>query len=447
MRTDYALQNYVSWISGLRAIAVITAGAILVSSLCLSVKCFAEKPEYQPVDAKLFTPRDGLGNVIKKMQDGETVTVAYLGGSITAANGWRPMTSDWLAEHYFDTTITEIHASIGGTGSDLGVFRVGHDALAHNPDLLFIEFSVNDGGASPEQIWKGMEGIVRQTWKANPKTDICFVYTFRTGYENDLNTGKYPRAAGAMEMLAEHYGIPTINVALPIVEAEKAGKLIFKSDEATPEGIVRFSSDGVHPLSEGHQMYTDTIADAFKQMETDPQPVDHSSKLKTPFVEDNWEQAKMVPLNESMFSGDWRKLGDDESLQRSFGNRMGQLWEATEPGSKLTFKFRGTTAKLYDLLGPDCGQVYITVDGVKREKPVARFDSYCTYHRIASLMIAAGLDPNETHTVTVEIDSEQPDRTPVAFRLKNPDEELKQEKFQGTKVRAGQIMLIGDLVE
>ena len=76
-----------------------------------------------------------------------------------------------------------------------------------------------------------------------------------------------------------------------------------------------------------------------------------------------------------------------------------------------------------------------------------RFDSYCTYHRIATLTIATGLDPNETHTVTVEIHPEQPDRKPVAFRLKDPDEELTAPKFQGTKVRASQILLLGDLVE
>ena len=105
---------------------------------------------------------------------------------------------------------------------------------------------------------------------------------------------------------------------------------------------------------------------------------------------------------------------------------MGTLWEATEPGSKMTFRFRGSQAKLYDLLGPDGGQVIITIDGKTRDKPVPRFDSYCTYHRIATLGIAEGLDPNQVHSVTVEIHPEQPDRQSVAFRLKNPEEEVAQ---------------------
>ena len=125
---------------------------------------------------------------------------------------------------------------------------------------------------------------------------------------------------------------------------------------------------------------------------------------------------------------------------------MGQIWEADEPGSSLTFKFRGTKAALYDLLGPDCGQVQITVDGKPASKLVPRFDSYCTYHRISTLHLASNLDPNKMHTVTVVIDAEQPDRQPVAFRLKNPEEELKSEKYQGTKIRVGKIMLRGELV-
>ena len=56
---------------------------------------------------------------------------------------------------------------IAFTGSDLGVFRVQQDVLSKQPDLLFVEFAVNDGGAAPEQIIRCMEGIVRQTWRAN----------------------------------------------------------------------------------------------------------------------------------------------------------------------------------------------------------------------------------------------------------------------------------------
>lgn len=427
----------------LSCLKLLTAGLFLFTALFSTQ---AAPPAYHAVKAELVKPRQGLGNVLQKLQQGKEVNVAYLGGSITAANGWRVKTTRWLKEAFPKARIHEIHAAIGGTGSDLGVFRLQRDVLDHKPDLVFVEFAVNDGGRQPEAIWDSMDGIVRQIWQANPQTDICFVYTFRVNYEKELREGECPRAASAMELLADHYGIPSINVALKIAELEQQGKLKFKSDQPLTNGLIRFSKDGVHPLDQGHEIYTEVIGDAIQKMENDSQPVDHADKLKQPFVKSHWTNAKMIPLEPSMLTGNWKKLPADNILQKRFGNRMGQIWEADAPGSRITFRFRGTQAALYDLLGPDGGQVLITVDGKPSQKPVARFDSYCTYHRISTLRLAQNLDPNQVHTVTVEIHPEQPDRTPVAFRLKNPDEELKSPKYQGTRIRVGQIMLRGELV-
>ena len=432
----------------MNTVGLVACWMLTVSLMMVSVVGAEEAvPEYQSVSAELVKARDGLGNVLAKLDAGKDVRIAYLGGSITAAAGWRIKTREWFAKEFPKASVSEIHAAIGGTGSDLGVFRLQRDALQHKPDLLFVEFAVNDGGASPQRIWQAMEGIVRQTWQTDPRTDICFVYTYRVGYENDLAQGQCPRAASAMEMLADHYAIPSVNVALRIVELNRDGKLIFKSDEPTPEGVIRFSRDGVHPLDAGHQIYTDVIGDAVIAMRKTSKPKDHGLKLAKPFVTDHWQAAKMVPVAPGMLTGNWTKLPDDHALRKRFGSRMGDLWEAREPGSRITFRFRGSTAKLYDLLGPDGGQVVITVDGKTRAKPVPRFDSYCTYHRIATLSVATGLDPDETHTVTIEVHPDQPDRQPVAFRLKNPDEELKSPKYQGTNIRIGQILLLGELIE
>jgi lysophospholipase L1-like esterase len=419
---------------------------VLLAAFAALASAAEAVPVLEPVAAELVRPRDGLGNVLAKLQAGGEVKLAYLGGSITAAAGWRVQTRAWFADQFPNAQVREINAAIGGTGSDLGVFRVQRDVLQHKPDLLFVEFAVNDGGASPERIWQAMEGIVRQTWAADPRTDICFVYTYRVGYEKELEQGQCPRAAAAMEMLADHYRIASINVALKVVQLQREGKLVFQSDVAAPAGVIRFSSDGVHPLDDGHRIYTDVVADAVRSMQSAPQAVEHGPKLDKPFVADHWQQAKMVPLTPEMLSGNWVQLDDQSPLARSFGARMGTLWETGEPGSKITFRFRGSQAKLYDLLGPDGGQVIVTVDGQTRDKPVPRFDSYCTYHRIATLAVAEGLDPAQTHTVTIEVHPEQPDRQSVAFRLKNPAEELKTAKFQGTRLRVSHLMLLGDLV-
>jgi len=406
----------------------------------------AETPVFRTVPTQKIRAREGIGHVMAKIQAGKEVTVAYLGGSITAANGWRPKTTAWLQKTFPNATFKEIHAAIGGTGSALGVYRVGHDVLQYNPDLLFVEFAVNDGGATPENIWRAMEGILRQTWRKDPNTDIVFAYTIHEGMINDVKQGNCPRSMSAMELLADFYGIPSVNFAVPVVELLEQDKLVFKADKQPADGRIWFAADGCHPRDEGHEIYLKLMAEAITQMK-DSRPADHQAKLAKTFVADNWEAAKMVPLDTKMLSGDWKPLPADDSKQKAFGNRMGQIWTAGQPGSKLHFKFKGSAAKLYDLLGPDGGQVVITVDGKTQTKPVPRFDSYCTYHRIATLGLVADADPNQVHEVTVEIHPEQPNRQSVAFRLKDPAKELQAPKFQGTNIWVSHVMLLGDLVE
>jgi hypothetical protein len=117
------------------------------------------------------------------------------------------------------------------------------------------------------------------------------------------------------------------------------------------------------------------------------------------------------------------------------------IWEGSTPGDKLQFRFRGTMVGLYDLMGPDSGQVIWTVDS-KPGGPRPRFDRYCTYHRLASLKLAEGLEDKE-HAVTVEIHPKQPDRGSVLDVVRNqPGFDPK--RYDGTKVWVGYLMMIGD---
>ena len=426
----------------------VTPAMCLVLLLATAPLAVAESPSFQPVKAELVRPRDGLGNVLAKLRGGQAVNIAYLGGSITAAAGWRVKTREWFSREFRGAEVHEINAAIGGTGSDLGVFRVRRDALQHNPDLLFVEFAVNDGGAAPQRIWQAMEGIVRQTWAANPRTDICFVYTYRVGYETDLQQGLCPNAASAMEMLADNYGIPSINVALKIVELQQAGKLVFQSDEP--------ASPGVRAVLQGWSSPARRRASDLRRRRGRGRASNQRALASRSTINQSWQSRSSPTIGRrprwfrstpACFTASGRNCPPDAPLSKSFSTRMGTLWEATKPGSRLSFQFRGSAAKLYDLLGPDGGQVIMTVDGKQHTTPVPRFDSYCTYHRIATLPVAEGLDPNELHTVTIEVHPEQPDRQSVAFRLQDPDVELKSAKYQGTCVRVGQILVLGDNAE
>ncbi len=415
------------------------------------------------VKAQEVHAREGVGNFLAKLKAGKTVTVAYLGGSITAMNGWRNMTTEWLQKANTNATVKEVHAAIGGTGSDLGVFRVGHDALRHKPDLLFVEFATNDSGAKPENIWRSMEGIIRRTWKQNALTDIVFVYTITTSMTKDYMNGMCNRSASAMEQLADYYGIPSICFGPRVTEYLVANKLVMSAKEyenaiskddldrekkikelIDKDPRILFARDGVHPSEKGHQLYLISIANGFREMWNSP-AVNHAAHLSKPFVEDNMDAAKMVPVRPEMLSGSWRRLAENDSKVKAFSNRTGTIWFAREPGDTLTFKFKGSCCKIYDLLGPDGGQVWITVDGVRTKRPVPRFDSYCTYHRLATLGIYNGEDG--VHEVKIEVDKNEPSRQSVAFRLQNPDAELSSPKYRGTKFWPSQILLIGDLVQ
>lgn len=402
-----------------------------------------------PVDMAECHVRGGLPNFFAGLQAGADVRIAYLGGSITAQDGWRPKTLKWFQGQYPKASVAEINAAIGGTGSDLGVFRLRQDVLVHRPDVLFVEFAVNDGGAAPEQIYRCMEGIVRQTWRDRPLADICFVYTLAGNMLETLQAGKLPRSAMAMEKVAEHYAIPSINFGLEVARLEKAGQLIFKGDKpktdeakAALAGKILFSPDAVHPYTDsGHQLYLEAVMRAMEKIKDSGKAAAHT--LGEAFTPDNFEAAKIVPLTRDSLSDGWGKLDPaTNGLAKQFRDRMPELWIADKPGETITFRFQGTAAGIYDLLGPDCGQVVVTLDD-QPPKIRPRFDSFCTYHRLATLMLGTGLS-NTVHTVKLVIHPDQPDKAKI---LSQRNEKMNDPKrFDGTAWYAGGIMVIGEVV-
>lgn len=396
------------------------------------------------------SPRGGLPNAFDKLRGGQNVRIAYLGGSITAQDGWRPQSLNWFRQQFPAAKVEEINAAIGGTGSDLGVFRLRHDVLDARPDLLFIEFAVNDGGAPPAQIHRCMEGIVRQTWRANPATDICFVYTLAGGMLEQLKLGKLPESQAAMEQIADHYQIPTINFGVEVARLEKEGRLVFQgakpktdTEKAALGDRILFSPDGVHPYTDtGHPLYLQALVRGIELIRPLGQPGPH--KLQTPFTPDHLEAAKMLPLDRALLGAGWTKLdGTTNKLARNFGARLPALWRANQPGDTLEFRFRGTAAGIYDLVGPDCGQLRITLDdGPESVRP--RFDSYCTYHRLATLKVGQGL-PDTTHRVKITIHPDQPDKAAILAQRNEKIDDPR--RFDGRAWYAGAILLVGEWVE
>jgi hypothetical protein len=394
--------------------------------------------------------RGGLPTLFAKLRKGAEVRIAYLGGSITAQEGWRPKTLNWFRENFRTANVSQINAAVGGTGSDLGVFRLKHDVLDHKPDLVFVEFAVNDDGAPPQQICRCMEGIVRQIFKHDAETDVCFVYTLAENMLGTLQKGFFPQSASSMEKVADYYDIPSIHIGLEVACLQKAGKVVFKGDKPKTKaeievlgGKILFSPDGVHPYTDtGHQLYLEAMIRSLAKIQKVSKPGPHV--IPNAYIADNWEAAKMLPLSGAKLSAGWRQLDPQtDRLAKAFGNRLPGIWGASKPGESISFKFSGTTARIYDLVGPDCGQVSIALDDTPPViKP--RFDAFCTYHRLGTLSIGEGL-PQAVHTVKITILPDQPDKANILSQRNEKMDDPK--RFDGITWYAGGILLVGELVE
>jgi lysophospholipase L1-like esterase len=420
-------------------------------ALCAAVLGQAADKDFPLVEAREVTPRGGLPNFFRKAQTtGAEIKVGYLGGSITAQNGWRVQTLAHFKQAYPQASFTEINAAIGGTGSDLGVFRVRQDVLSKGPDLLFVEFAVNDGGADPQRIIRSMEGIVRQTWKANPGTDICFVYTLTEALSPPMLEGKLQRSASAMEKVADFYGIPSIALGMEVAKLAKAGRLVWRAklpkteaEKAALAGKFVFAPDSVHPHeSTGHVLYTQAIVRSLPALAiANATPTPHASNLALDPA--NYERATLVPITAAKLSADLSPADmATDAFAKRWSNRLPAMVRLTKPGQSIEFKFQGTHCAVYDVVGPAGGMVAVTLDG-KAQKSVPRIDAYGTYPRLSTFIVGTDLSEGE-HAVRLELLAEPIDKAAVLAKNKNKID--RPERFAPLEFHPGGLLIVGELV-
>lgn len=378
------------------------------------------------------SPRNGLPNFFAKCKKGKTVRIAYLGGSITSQAGWRVQSLELFKKLYPNTKFEGIHAGIGGTRSDFGVYRLGQDVLRYKPDLLFVEFATNDGSRTTT---KYMEGIVRNTWLALPDCDICFVYTVAgKRAQTSLENGKLYTAAAAHEKVARHYGVSSIHLGIEAARLAKAGKLEWKSPKARVEqisgdelnkvsgiavnknGKIPFSRDGVHPyLNTGHKLYTDAIKRSIPMLKkAQVTPVKHTD-FPVPMNDDYMRFVNFFDASKADMLGQWDNVFDPSKGYRcKYTGKLPSLWKG-KPGASLSFSFKGRSVLLYTLMGPGSGQIEVDVDGKKSRRLM--FDSYSNKWRLVATFIARNLDPKKRHRIKIKILDEKVDKREI-FKLR-----------------------------
>ena len=200
-----------------------------------------------------------LASVIKKLQNGEAVTVGFIGGSITQGTSagnelcYAKLTANWLQQTYPNATVNYVNAGIGATGSYIGIHRVTHDLLSKNPDLVFVEFSVNDTTEFTERNKESYDSLLRTIWKYQSNPAIITVVTTQ---EDGTSFQQYHSE------IAKKYDLPMISYRDSILDTIEHGDIVWKD----------ISDDNIHPNVAGHkivsQLLTAYIADVEKQLDS-----------------------------------------------------------------------------------------------------------------------------------------------------------------------------------
>ena len=198
-----------------------------------------------------------LANTYKKLTEDKELTIAYFGGSVTvgtgstSGNSWREKTTKWFKQNYRDAKITEVNAAIGGTGSTYGYQRLKKDILKKEPDLVFIEFAMNDVYESVTQTKAAanIDAIIRNINEYDPEIDIVLVFITSEG-----NVKLDYLVKQGHRHVAEYYGVPYIDV----------GNAMRDELQETGNEWSHYFGDVVHPNDTGYQIYFDEIVKNLK---------------------------------------------------------------------------------------------------------------------------------------------------------------------------------------
>ena len=346
----------------------------------------------------------------------KTGNVAFLGGSITEMDGYRPLVCDTLKNRFPETQFNFINAGIGSTCSTTGAFRLENDVLSYGRvDLLFVEFAVNDKGdafhAARECI-RGMEGIVRHARHNNPCMDIVFLYTTDPSSVSDFQNGITPMVIASHHKVAAHYKVSDVYLAREIADLIKAEKLDWNQ------------FGGVHPSLYGNTIYAKRIAKLFdlawsKPLAENSEPEPYFMP-KEPLDEYNYGQGRHIKYEQVYIINDWEiGVPQWENIDGTKEERFCQIpmLSAEKPGATLALSFSGTAVGVYVVAGLDAGMVEFSIDG----KPLKKVDLYHpfsdAYHYPRTCIFDADLDPGP-HKLTLRVaDTQNPASTGHAARI------------------------------
>lgn len=294
-----------------------------------------------------------LAAVMRKAEAGEKITIACIGGSITQGTissgssdgevGFKKCYADiffeWWAEAFPETEFDFINAGIGGTDSYLGVHRVQEEVLCYEPDLVLVEFSVNDGDTPSYK--KSYDNLVRKILKSDSSPAVMLLFMAQTNGTT---------AQASHVLVGYNYKLPMVSYANTIKDMLEQG--VYTEEQ--------LSGDEVHPSALGHAItgeilwkYLNSVY-AQKDELAEPETFDEKAVTNEVYMDAQiLDAADIVP----------DALGTFEQKKSCDQFPDGWVCESGGGGLMITAEFRNLGILYYATVDGNSGQFEIYVDG------------------------------------------------------------------------------------
>ena len=303
-----------------------------------------------------------LKRVMKKANAKEEITIGFIGGSITQGSlasaddkcyAWKVF--EWWKEIFKDTSFKYVNAGIGGTTSHFGAARVEADLLNAMPDLVFVEFSVNDD--SNEHFLETYEGLVRHIYRSESAPAVVLISNvfYDTGANAQLQHSK----------VARFYELPLISMQSAIYPAVRDGKIAVR--DITP--------DDLHPNDMGHELVASVVRffldRTLQEVLIGEQPAFENDSLPAPITENTYENA--IGVDNRTYEASCQGFIKDEGEQQDITDCFKNGWILNEGEGRIAFEVECTGAAIqyrkYVSKNAPIAEVFI--DG----KPVTELDA------------------------------------------------------------------------
>ena len=364
----------------------------------------------------------------RRAREGERLNVVFFGASLTwGANASDPQLTSYraLIGQRLEAAYPRAHfkfydAAIGGTGSQLGVFRLQRDVLARRPDLVFLDFSANDDiySANPETL-ASYESIVRRLIADGRAPVVIAIFPFLWNVAAG-NTDGMKRREAHLE-IAKAYNVPAGDTITLAIERVKSKAITL--DRMWPV-------DGVHPCDEGYGVFADAVWAAFQDgvkrglVCAPPEKMLHAPTYMknarvrvsalTPLPK-GWRAGRpnVVSAYFDMLMSRWL---DDETIASRFqeAEKAGKKEKAAQEVGRLRARFSGEMVMLYGESTPASAKFRAWIDGRavehkpdKDSPPVDFWDAGALAKMVKgntflATVIAEGLDGGVEHTLEIE---------------------------------------------